>query len=336
MKSFASVLLTVMVLVTLLLASCAPAPAPTPVSLAPTPTPVPKVAMIMANPADDMGWGTQGYLGIMKAMEEHGVDVSVSECVEVADAEAVMHDYASRGYDLIIAHGFQYSEAISEVSKDFPDKWFVITCGNMSSPNLASYNVKVHELGYLAGVLAALMSKSGKIAGLAGMELPGCVALLEGYRLGAKSVNPDIDVRLEYLGTFADIAKGKEATLALIAEGFDVFFHDAGLDGAGMIKAAEEKGVHAIGFPLDQSMIAPETVIASALQRYDKVMVRIVGDFLSGEMKGEVYRPGMAEGAYEMVYTDLVPEGIRKEVERVAQDIASGKITVPEITKPTE
>ena len=109
----------------------------------------------------------------------------------------------------------------------------------------------------MLGVLAARMSETGKIGGIAGFDFPIIVSQMESYRLGAESVNPDIEVTTVYIGSFEDVATAKEAAFAQFSAGVDVIFHIADAAGIGVVQAAEEEGVWAIGWGLDQNSIAP-------------------------------------------------------------------------------
>jgi len=328
MKRF-STWLVVALIVAVMLTGCAPASQSTGAKV--------KVAMIMAVSADDMGWGTQAANGMNMVKSKFGAEIAVSENVTLANAEAVLTDYASRGFNPIISHGFQFDQAAVKVAEKHPNTWFVVTAAGVTGKNVASYNTKVQELGYLAGTLAASMSKSSKIAGFGGYDIPAVVMLMEGYRAGAIAAKPETQVSIQYMGTWDDVQKGKEAATALIAKGVDFFFHDASFAGSGMIDGAREKGAHAIGFPLDQNKLAPDTVVASAIQRYDNVMVRIVQDFLDKKLTGEIHSLGMSDGVFEMMYHgDAVPQAVRDQIAKAQKDIVDGKIKVPEITKPTQ
>lgn len=311
-----------------------------------TPTPVaeeaaaevPKVAMLMAVSCDDTGWGSSACDGMEEAKKRHdNVEISISERVAIPDAEAAMRDYAERGYDLIIGHGFQFGDAAKTVSEDYPDTLFAVYAGNVTGDNLASIDPMNHETGYLAGIVAGNMTKNKKIGSIGGMDIPTVVRVLEGYCQGAQSVDPEIECLYAYVDSWDDIQKGQEAAVAMINAGADVFFHDASFVGVGMIQAAAEHDAYAIGFATDQRDVAPGTVLTSAFDGIDKSMVMMVEMLLNGELKGGMVRPRMADGVFELgPYDDQVPQEVRDQVEQAKQDIAGGQIVVEEVLVPSK
>ena len=271
-----------------------------------------------------------------KVQELYDVEVSISERVAVPDAEAAMRDYAERGYDLIIGHGFQFGDAAKTVAADYPDTMFAVYAGTVTGDNLASFDPMNQETGYLAGVVAGNMSKTKKIGAIGGMDIPAVVRVLEGYCQGAKSVDPAIECLYAYVDSWDDIQKGKEAAVAMINAGADVFFHDASFVGVGMIQAAAENNVYAVGFATDQRDVAPGTVLTSALEGIDKTMILMVQMLTEGKLKGGMVRPTMADGIFDLgPYDDKVPQEVRDQVEQAKKDIASGKIVVEEVLTPS-
>ena len=199
----------------------------------------------------------------------------------------------------------------------------------VNGPNLASFEFKNEECGYLAGVLAGLMTKTNKVGAVGGWEIPSIVRAINAFEDGAKSVNPDVEVFTAYTGSWDDIAKGKEDGLALISRGADVVWEFADAAGLGVIEAAKEKGVLAIGGVADKSSVAPDTVIASAIEEIPPLIEAAVQYVVEGTFEGKNYWFGVAEGPIRIInFSDKVPEDVKQKVLQVQQDIAEGKIVV--------
>jgi basic membrane protein A len=325
--------------ITAVLSACAPIPVATqaPATSAEEPVETPKVAMLMAVSCDDTGWGSSACDGIEMAKEQFDIEVSISERVAIPDAETAMRDYAERGYDLIIGHGFQFGDAANNVAPDYPDTMFAVYAGTVTGDNLVSVDPLSHEVGYLAGMVAGRTSQTNKIGAVGGMDIPAVVRVLEGYCQGAQSVNPDIECLYAYVDSWDDIQKGKEAAVAMINAGADVFFHDASFVGVGMIQAAAENNVHAIGFATDQRDVAPGTVLTSVLEGIDNSMVMIIDKLLKGELEGGMLRPGMADGVFKLgPYDDQVPQEVREAVIQAQEAIAAGEVEVKEVLVPSK
>jgi basic membrane protein A and related proteins len=177
-----------------------------------------KAAVLLPGSINDQSWNAQGYSGVV-ALKEKGWDVAYSENVQPADMAQALEDYARKGYTLIIGHTGRFLSPMQLVGPKFPKTTFIVGSGNAGAgKNVASIDFDNTQFGYLIGVMAARMSKTGKIGSVNGLEgLPNVVAQVGAYRKGAKSVNPDIQVKVIYVQDMEDAAAAKEAALSLIA-----------------------------------------------------------------------------------------------------------------------
>jgi basic membrane protein A len=309
-----------------------PVPGPT----APPETPL-KVAMVLPGSIADQGYNAAAYAGLLAVEETYGADTAFSEMLQFADHDEVFRSYIAEGYNIIIAHGLEFGDAIEALAPEFPDTKFIIVNGVVAGPNYASLQPQLQEATYVAGYVCGKMSETDKVGGIGGFAYPTIVSWLEGFRFGAEAANPDIDVTIGYINSFDDIALGKEAALAQISAGRDCVIHIADAAGIGMIQAAEEQGVWAVGFAFDQNELAPETVITSAVVDYRLMILEAVGDILDGTFEfNTVHKPGLASGAISVAdFHGLVPEEIVAEAEDVEQQIMSGELEVPVVTEPT-
>lgn len=287
-----------------------------------------KVAMVLPGPISDAGWNANAYKGLMDAKDKYGIEVAYSENVPMSDYEETFRDYGSKGYDMVIGNGFEFGEICMKVADDFPDTWFAAINGDVTNEkNVVGLQYKHWQVGYLAGVIAAMMSKSGVIGFVGGWEIPSVYEPEADYKRAAAEINPNIKILSAYTGSWEDIGKGKELALAQINAGADVIFHCADAAGTGSIQAAAEKGVWAIGEAGDQSSIAPEAVLTSVLQESPKVVDKAVGMLVDGTVEAKVYQLGVAEGVEGVApWNDAVPQEVRDKVDQVLDDLASGKI----------
>ncbi|TGE39232.1 BMP family ABC transporter substrate-binding protein [Desulfosporosinus fructosivorans] len=299
-----------------------------------------KVALLLSGPANDQGWNATALEGLKAAESKFGLETTYTENVGVADAESAYNDYASRGYDLIIGHGFQFGDPAVSVAKKFPNLHFMATEANSQASNMASYVMSCEQGGYLMGILSSSMSKTGKIGVIGGMEQPSIVKELEAFKLGAKKVNPNIVVYEIYLNSFTDVSAGKDAALSMIGKDADVLYHVANQAGTGAIKAAEEKGILACGNSYDQNSIASNTVMCSTVYNMPTVILTAVEAVKNGTYKGGVTHLGMKEKVVDISsyhsFESKIPEATKKLIEDTKKQIIDGSLIIPVIEKSTK
>jgi basic membrane protein A len=250
-----------------------------------------KAAVLLPGSINDQSWNAQGYAGLLK-LKELGWDTAYSENVQPADMAEALRDYAKRGYTLIIGHTGRFLSPMELVGPKFPKTTFIVGSGNAGSgKNVASIDFDNTQFGYLIGVMAAKMNKTGKIGSVNGLEgLPNVVAQVGAYRKGAKSVNPSIEIKVIYVQDMEDAGAAKEAALSLIAWGADYLSGKLNAGQLGIIQAAKEKGIHANGRSIEDTAIAPETVLTNIVEKW-------------GEMygaAGEAAKAGTLGGKFEL------------------------------------
>ena len=298
-----------------------------------------KVALILSGPANDQGWNAVALDGLKKAEAKYGIETTYAENVSVADSEGAFMDYAAQGYDLVIGHGFQYGDPAAKVSKKFPKAKFMAIEAGSQTPNMASYVIACEQAGYLMGVLAASMSKTGKIGMVGGVEQPSIIKVVEAYKLGARSVNPKIEVFAAYIGSFTDVALGKEAALAMADRGADVLSHIANQAGTGVLKAAEERKLMATGDSFDQGFIAPKAIVSSTIYSVPVLVTSAVEKVKNGTFVGGVFNMGMKEGVVDVApyheFDAAVPAKAKQKIADLKKEITAGTFKVPIVTKAT-
>jgi basic membrane protein A len=250
-----------------------------------------KAAVLLPGSINDQSWNAQGYAGLLK-LKEMGWDTAYSENVQPADMAEALRDYAKRGYTLIIGHTGRFLSPMELVGPKFPKTTFIVGSGNAGAgKNVASIDFDNTQFGYLIGVMAAKMNKTGKIGSVNGLEgLPNVVAQVGAYRKGAKSVNPNIEIKVIYVQDMEDAAAAKEAALSLIAWGADYLSGKLNAGQLGIIQAAKEKGIHANGRSIEDTAIAPETVLTNIVEKW--------GDMYGAA--GEAAKAGTLGGKFEL------------------------------------
>lgn len=288
------------------------------------------------------------YAGLKKADAEGLATIKVVESHAMTDYIPNLTGLAEDGAKLVFGVGFLMIEQIQEAAKSNPntmfagvDHWY---SGTIPS-NLIGISYKEQEAGYLAGIVAGymtqkysknspLLNSKNVIGAVLGMDIPPVERYYAGYIAGARSVNPKVDVRSITVGSFGDRAKGKEATLALIDQGADIVIQLAGLTGMGVIDAARERKVFAMGADIDQNAAAPDYVLTSALKGTTASVYVTIKDLANGKLVGGQNRVfGLAEGAIDIApfhqFDKIVPKEVKDAVAKAKADIVAGKITVP-------
>lgn len=295
-----------------------------------------KIAALLPGPINDGGWNASAYDGIQKAGKELGAEVAYRESVPQSDFEEAFRAYASQGYNVIIGHGFQFGDAAKKVAKEFPKTVFLITDSQISQePNVGSYSVLAKQAGFLGGALAALMTKSNKVACVGGLSIPPVTDTIEGFKKGVKYVNPKVEAMTTITGSFEDVAKAKETARAFIESGADIIMHNADQAGLGVIQAAQEKKILAIGVIKDQSSIAPDTVFVSAYRNIADGIVYMIKQVQQGQFKPQFYPLGVKQDVVGLYWNpqlqNKVPPEVKSKIDQIIQDLKDGKIDIDKL-----
>jgi basic membrane protein A and related proteins len=251
------------------------------------------------------------------------------ENINYADMDQALTNLAGKN-ELVIGVGGQTQASVYKIAKRFPKVHFSIVGGNEgeSAPNVAGYDVKQAEIAYVAGAAAAMLSKTGAISYVGGLEIPSIVNAGKEFGNGAKSINPNIKYTENYTGDFDDVAKAKEATLAAIAQGADIHYHILNLGLRGMEQAAKEKGTHIIGSYTDRCGTDPLYVAYSITGTGFQVQYAI-DEAVKGTWKAGYKEFGLKMGpeASSMVICGATPEQ-KAKLDAIMKGLLAGKITV--------
>ncbi|MCC6146109.1 MAG: BMP family protein [Anaerolineaceae bacterium] len=294
-----------------------------------------RIALLLDGPINDQGWNQGAYDGLAAVKTKYLADTAYSESVARADMEAAFTDYAARGYNAIFAHGFEFSDAAEKAAAQFPDTLFVVTHGKsgLSGDNIATIQYEEEQIGFLLGVLAGQMTKSNKIAAIGGYEIPPIAVPFKAFEVGAKEVNPDVNVSILWIDSWTDIAKMKEAANAAIATGTDLVFPIASAASAGGLYAAEESGVWGIGYSGDQYVFAPTVTLSSGIVDTGLSIELVVDEIVNGTFTHKDYWYGVKDNVLRLApyhnTADKIPQEVKDSVDEWTQKILSGEYEVP-------
>jgi len=283
---------------------------------------------------NDRGFNHLAFVGLQRAEKELGVKGRVVESKSPAEYIPNLSALARQGYDLIIGVGFTEIQAMTAVAKRFPDNDFaIVDVSNKdvgSPPNVEGLLFHEEQVGYLAGYAAALAAKakgSNTVSSVGGQKQPPVDRFIAGYQAGAKKAVPGVETINAYSQDFSNQAKCKEIALNQIAQGSAVVFQVAGGCGLGVIDAAGEKNVWAIGVDADQSYLGKQ-VLTSATKGVDTAVFLSIKDAHAGKFRGgkdAVYGLGQ-EGVGLGKFSPAAPKDIEPKVREIEQQIKDGKI----------
>lgn len=272
------------------------------------------------------------YEGLQLIKEDMGAEVNNQEARDTQIKDA-MRSYAQKGYRLVFGHGFEYNEPAIEVAKDFPNTVFVSSSGGKTAPNVGAFRFYLEQGFYLAGMMAALSSKSGAVAMIGGDNVPSIRSTFKGFRAGAEAAKPGIRVIEVFTGNGQDAAKAKQATLNAISQGADFVIHQANAAAKGVFEACKEGNVLAFGANLNQNEDSSGVVVASAVIVAGPAFLDLAKSVRDGSFKGGVVLKGMESGAIDFIVNpglaNRIPADVLKQVEEAKEKIRKGEIVVP-------
>ena len=290
-----------------------------------------RVGLITPGSIADAAWNSGAYRGLLEVRDSLGVQVSQVEARTPAEQEEALRTYAAQGYNLVFAHGFEFQAAAERVSRQYPKTVIIVTSGERAVGNVAPLIFRLEEASYLCGMVAGGMTKSNVIGFVGGIELPPIKAAYDGWVRGAQAVNPRVEARQIYLNSFDDAAAGREAALALIRVGADMLHHNADAAALGLFQAVKETpGVYAFGANSDQTQLAPDRVVGSAIIDLPRAFLLVAREVRDGKFVPRVESFGLASGVvrYEPnpALEKLMPAGLMARVRAAADSIAAGTL----------
>ncbi|NMB69073.1 MAG: BMP family ABC transporter substrate-binding protein [Chloroflexi bacterium] len=314
----------------MLVAGCAP-------KATEVPSTVFKVAIVMPSSITDMAFSQSMYEGLKKVQAEMGgesaMEIAYSENMfKVPDAAAAIRDYASKGYNLVIAHGSQYGTSLQQIAPDFPKTAFawgtsLDTFQAEGINNVFAYQAEAQEGGYVLGVVAAMMSKSNIIGETGPVDAGDAKLYIEGFQKGVLATKPDAQVSVTYTGSFSDVSLMATAAETHIAAGADMLTGSS-QSVVGAIGICKDKGAFWFGTQWDQTSLAPEAVIASQVYDWTGIIKDMIASVQAGVMGGKGYTLTFKNGGLVIAYNPAitVPAEVKAAADAAIAAINDGTI----------
>lgn len=353
--------IALLVMLAAMLASCAPAATPTPetvvvvetkivagtpvveqVVVTATPQPMAeeppfRVALIMPSTITDMAFSQSMYQGMLDVQNEMGgtgkMEIAYSENMfNVPDAAAAIRDYASQGFDLVVAHGSQYGTSLQQIAPDFPETSFawgtsLETFQKDGITNVFAYQAEAQQGGYVLGTIAALMSKTGKLGESGPVEAGDAKLYIDGFKVGALAAKPDVNVVVTYTGSFSDVSLMSASAETLIADGADMLTGSS-QSVVGAIGVAKDNNAFWFGTQWDQTSLAPDTVIASQVYDWTGIIDDMIASRKAGVLGGKSYTLTFKNNGLVIEYNPAidVPADVKSAADAAIQGIMDGTI----------
>ncbi len=299
-----------------------------------------RVALLTAGPVSDAGWYAGAYEGLMLLRDSLDAAVSHQQTRTPAEFDEAFLSYASNGYDLIFAHGFEYQDAAIRAGEQFPNTTFVVSGGGKFSANVVPLIFQLEEGSYLAGMVAGAMSESGVVGMVGGVEIPPVQGTFRAFEAGARAINPDVRILESFIGNWDDVGAAKEAAVAQLQRGADVLIHNVDAASFGVFQAVREaveggRTVWALGMNRDQNDVAPDVIVGSAVIRIPDAFLETALAWQRGELGGAPIYTGANDDVIDFVLNpaleDRVPEGLPEELMRARGAIRAGELEVPRV-----
>lgn len=292
-----------------------------------------RVAVVMPSAINDLAFSQSMYDALVKIQNEMGKDkfelVYSDNMFVVDDAAAAIRDYANQGYNLIIAHGSQYGASLKEIAPDFPKTAFAWgTAGDtFGAPNIFAYEALSQEGGYVNGVVAAALSKTGTIGVVGPIEVGDAKLYVDGFIAGAKATNPAITVNVNYIGSFSDVALASEAAQTHLKAGADALTGSAQMV-VGAIGVAEQNSIPWFGTQSNQASLAPKIVVSSQVYDWAVVLRDIISLAQSGTYGGKAYAVSLANGGLVMEFNPgfSLPVDVKTLADKTIAGLKDGTI----------
>ncbi|HET7583972.1 MAG TPA: BMP family protein [Gemmatimonadaceae bacterium] len=295
-----------------------------------------KVALLTPGPVSDQSWNGGAYAGLLRIRDSLGAVISHIETKTPADFDENFRQYGKEGYDLVFGHGFEFQDAASRVAPEYPNTVYITSSGNRMGPNVAPMVFGFEDASYVAGVLAASLTRTNVVGLIAGTELPPVKSSFLAFDAGARSVNPRIKILTSYIGNWDDASAGREQALAQIGQGADVIFQNADAAGLGVFQAARQSHkAYVFGTNSNQNGVAPDVIIGSVVIDLPHAFLLVAREVKDGHFHPRIIYLGSKADVVKLVLNPelehVIPAPIRARIDSVQARINNGTITPPRL-----
>ena len=295
-----------------------------------------RVAVLTPSAVNDFAFSQSMYDTLLRIQQEMGGPEKMTFVYSqgmfvIADAAQAIRTYASQGYDLVIAHGSQYGKSLQEIAPEFPETSFAwgTTADTFDLPNVFAYEAASQEGGYVNGVLAASLTSSNLIGVIGPLEVGDAKLYVDGFKAGVTATNPEIQVDVNYIGSFSDVVLASDTAAGYITAGADVLTGTAQMV-VGPIGNADKSNTLWFGTQSNQTSLAPKIVVANQVYHWEVVLREIIAKIQAGTLGGKSFTINLANGGLVIEYNPeyALPAKIKTLGKTTVQGIMDGTITV--------
>ncbi len=284
-----------------------------------------KVGFVYVGPIGDHGWTYRHDIGRQQIEKAYGDKVKTTYVESVKygpDAERTIRMLAETN-DIVFATSFGYMEPMLKVAKEFPNVKFEHATGYKQSDNMASYGLRLYQARHVQGIIAGMMTKTNKICYVAAYPIPEVIREINTYYLGAKKMNPDVDIDIVWANTWYNPSKEADAANVMMAEGCDMMAQHT--DSPAPLQAAQQQGKLGFGQASDQFKFAPKAQLTATIDNWGPYYVQKVGQVIDGTWTTGNYFGHMNDGSVQMAPFTNMPDNVRMKAAEIKQAISDGK-----------
>jgi len=285
-----------------------------------------KVGFVYVGPTGDHGWTYRHDIGRQDVQDHFGDQVEtffVESVSEGPDAERVINTMVLQGADIIFTTSFGYMEATLKMAKRYPHVKFEHATGYKQTKNMSSYGLRLYQARHVQGVIAGLMTKSNKICYIGAYPIPEVIREINTYFMGARSMNPDVEMDIVWVNTWYNPGKESDAAKVLMAQGCDMVAQHT--DSPAPMQAAEQQGKFGFGQASDQIAFAPKAQLTATIDNWSPYYIRKVQAVIDGNWESEDYFGHMNEGVVMMAPFTNMPDQVRSIAADIMQQISDGE-----------
>ena len=285
-----------------------------------------KVGFVYVGPIGDHGWTYRHDIGRQQVEEAYGdkVETVYIESVQYGpEAERVIRQMAKSGVDIIFATSFGYMEPMLKVAKEFPDVKFEHATGYKRHDNMSTYGLRLYQARHVQGIIAGMMTKTNKICYVGAYPIPEVIREINTYYMGAKKMNPDVDIDIVWVNTWYDPAKEADAANVMMAEGCDMVAQHT--DSPAPLQAAQQQGKLGFGQASDQINFAPKAQLTATIDNWGPYYIKKVGQVIEGNWQVEDYFGHMNEDAVQMAPFTNMPADVKAKAQTIKDAISNGE-----------
>jgi basic membrane lipoprotein Med (substrate-binding protein (PBP1-ABC) superfamily) len=285
------------------------------------------IALVIPSPIGDVGWGHALAAGLEPIKAAYGDKVKVTILENIAegpDADRIMNKTVADGNKVLIAGSFGYQNGALQIARRDPSVTVLHASGFQIAPNFSPFAAKYFQGTYLLGMAAAALSKTGKLGSVSAFAIPELITSINAFTLGARTVNPNIEVSVVWVNSWFDPAKEQEAAKALIAQQCDVIFSNA-QDTPSVVSACEEAGVYSFNLNSSMKKYAEKTYLGCVATDWSPFFKASLEEHLAGTFKGANAFLGVADKVVQVTdWNPAIPTDTMAKIKELEAKIADG------------